>query len=88
LRLGGGQFHRREGIHFIRVELVPTLGELEGIERVVPDCTRKLRDTSPLFRVGKVRRELIDKARALLKPKGFVPQVSVEQPRHRLTDVP
>jgi hypothetical protein len=30
---------------------------------------------------------LIDKTRTLLKPECFVPQVSVEQPRHRLTDV-
>jgi hypothetical protein len=30
---------------------------------------------------------LIDKARALLQPERFVPQVSVEQAGHRLTDV-
>src|ERR1051325_4377168 len=64
------------------------LGELEWIERVISDSALKPGDASPLFRVREVRRELIDEARALLKPKCFVPQVSVEQPRHRLTDVP
>src|SRR6185503_18879471 len=88
LRLGGGKFHRRKESHFIRVELVPTLDVLVRIERVVPDRARKLRDAPPLFRIRKVRRELIDEARTLLKPECFVPQVSVEQPHHRLTDVP
>src|SRR5215216_1855401 len=88
LRLGAGQFDCRKGIPFIRVELVIVLGELERIERVVSECALKPGDASPLFRVREVRRELIDEARTLLKPKCFVPQVSVEQPHHRLTDVP
>jgi hypothetical protein len=87
LRLGGGQFDRRKGIPFIRVELVVVLGELERIERVVPECSIKRGDASPLFRIRKVRGELIDEARTLLKPECFVPQVSVEQSHHRLTDV-
>src|SRR6185503_6610098 len=85
LRLSGGQFDCRKGIPFVRVELVVVLGELEWIERVVSDGALKPDDASPLFRVREIRRELIDEARAPLKPKCFVPQVSVEQPRHRLT---
>src|SRR5262249_31245977 len=56
-------------------------------ERVVPERARKPADALPRFRVGEVRRELIGEARALLKPECFVPQISVEQSHHRLTDV-
>jgi len=61
---------------------------LEWIERVVPEGASEAGDTAPLFWIGEVRRELLDEARALLKLECFVPQVRVEQPYHRLTDVP
>ena len=87
LRLGRRQFDRRIESHFIRVELISALDKLERIERVVPQSASEAGDTAPLFWIGEVRRELIDEARALLKLKCFVPQVSVEQPHHRLINV-
>src|SRR6267143_547287 len=84
LWFGRRQFDRRKESHFIRVELVSALGKLEWIKRVLSDRVYETEEAGPLTRVREVRRESIDEARALLKPECLVPQVRVEQPRHRL----
>jgi len=70
--------------HFIRVELVSALGKLEWIKRITSHCASETAEADPLFRIREVRSESIDKARTFLKPECFVPQVRVEQSRHRL----
>src|SRR5262245_37243155 len=87
LRFGSRKFDRRKGISFVRVKLVVVLGKLEWIERVVSKIAREANDATPFFWVGKVRRELIDKARTLLQPECFVPQVSVGESGHWLINV-
>src|SRR3989442_620973 len=88
LRIGRRQFESGKGTYLVRIELVGPLSVLKRIERVVPEGASEAGDTAPLFWIGEVRRELIDEARALLKLECFVPQVSVEQPHHRLIDFP
>src|SRR6185369_17470732 len=88
LRLGSGQFHCRKESHFIRVEFVPALDVLKRIQRIIPYDSREAVNAAPLIWVGQICCEMIGEACALLKPKCFVPQVSVEQPYHRLTHVP
>src|SRR2546426_2610260 len=84
LWFGRRQFDRRKESYFIRIQLVSALSKLEWIKRVASHCVSESDYTGPLFWVWEVSRESIDKARALLKPKCLVPQVSVEQTRHWL----